>query len=70
MLIEFQGRQHYESVERFGGSKGFEQRQKNDAIKRDYAKEHGYFLLEIPHTEENIEGIIKDSIEKLKINST
>ena len=50
VLIECQGRQHYEPVEYFGGQERFEVQQKNDAIKRKYASDHGLRFLEIPYT--------------------
>lgn len=49
VLIEYQGAQHYESI-RFNGSrkKSNLQKQKfHDKLKEDYAKEHGYKLLQI-----------------------
>lgn len=36
ILIEFDGRQHFEIVEIFGGEKEFRKRQKNDRIKNEY----------------------------------
>lgn len=53
LLIECQGKQHYEPVEYFGGEKQFLIQQKNDAYKKNYAKEHNIPLLEIPYTYNN-----------------
>lgn len=50
VLIEYQGVQHYRPVDLFGGEKRFEIQKRNDDIKRKYAKEHGYVLVEIPYT--------------------
>ncbi len=33
LLLEFDGKQHFESVRRFGGKKGFEQQKRRDAMK-------------------------------------
>lgn len=53
-IIEFQGRQHYEAVGSFGGKKGYYQQVNNDERKRRYCRMHGYKLIEIPYTDENI----------------
>jgi hypothetical protein len=50
-LIEFQGRQHYCSIEIFGGDVNLEVVQRNDAIKRKYCLDNNIPLLAIPYTE-------------------
>lgn len=54
MAIEFDGKQHFESFEYFGGQEGFEIRQKHDNIKNEYCKNNGIPLLRIPY-DKNIE---------------
>ena len=49
-LIEYQGKQHYEENDFFGGKERFKQQQKHDKIKREYAKDNGYKLLELKYT--------------------
>lgn len=49
ILIEYQGKQHYYPLSYFGGNKSFSKQVKHDQMKRDYAKEHGYTLVEIPY---------------------
>lgn len=64
VLIEYQGKQHYESVNYFGGEKRFKYQQKHDQMKRNYARKHGYKLIEIPYTintEEDIEKCLRDN---------
>ena len=51
-LIEYQGRQHYEAVSKFGGTSGFHKQQYNDNKKRQFCKLHNITLIEIPYTEE------------------
>lgn len=51
-LIEFQGRQHYEPVSKFGGKKGLQRQQFNDKKKRIYCLNHGYNLVIIPFWDE------------------
>ena len=53
-LIEYQGKQHYEPSSKFGGKKGFYQQQFNDNKKRRFCALHGFNLIEIPYTEENL----------------
>ena len=53
-LIEYQGRQHYEASQKFGGAKGLYQQQHNDNQKRRFCALHGFTLIEIPYSEENL----------------
>lgn len=52
-LIEYQGAQHYEVIERFGGEDGFLLRQKHDKIKLEYCLSNGIELITIPYWEFN-----------------
>lgn len=52
-LIEYQGKQHYEPSNKFGGKRGFYQQQFNDNKKRRFCALHGYKLIEIPYTDES-----------------
>lgn len=63
LLIEYQGLQHYEPIDYFGGKDKFKIQQKHDQMKREYAKEHGYKLIEVPYTED-----ILDKIKKYLVN--
>ena len=59
MLIEFQGRQHYECVDIFGGEDQFKIQQEHDKRKRQYAKDNNINLLEIAYWDlKNIEKIL------------
>ena len=51
-LIEFQGKQHYEAVSKFGGARGLFQQQYNDNQKRRFCALNNITLIEIPYTEE------------------
>lgn len=46
--IEYQGEQHYRPVEIFGGEKEYNDRVRNDNIKRKFCKDNDIRLLEIP----------------------
>lgn len=53
-LIEYQGKQHYEAVSKFGGVRGLYQQQYNDKQKRRFCALKGIKLIEVPYTEENL----------------
>ena len=50
LCIEYDGKQHYEPVNLFGGMDGFIKRQKNDNIKNQYCLLHDIGLVRIPYT--------------------
>lgn len=62
LVIEFNGRQHYEVVKAFGGEKGFIDTQRRDKIKREFLYKKNIKLLEIHYQEENVEKIISEFI--------
>lgn len=47
--IEYDGKQHYEPIDYFGGKESFEYTVKHDNIKNDYCKNNGIILLRIPY---------------------
>ena len=49
-LIEYDGKQHFEPIEFFGGQSRFEQSKKRDEIKNIYCDTHGIPLLRVPYT--------------------
>lgn len=49
-VIEFNGKQHYEPIEYYGGKEGFEYRLVNDKIKKDFCESEGITFIEIPYT--------------------
>ena len=53
-LIEYQGKQHYQPVRKYGGRQGFYQQQFNDNQKRRFCALHNITLVEIPYTEEHL----------------
>lgn len=59
ILIEYQGLQHYQPVDYFGGEAKFKLQQKHDKMKADYAKGNGYKLIAIPYTEDTFSKIKK-----------
>lgn len=62
-FIECQGEQHYKPVKEFGGARRFVIQQRNDAIKRTYAKEHNIKLIEISYKHKRygkVEALLKE----------
>lgn len=63
-FIEFNGEQHYKPCERFGGKKSYERQKKRDEILRQYSKDNGYNLIEIPYTEfKRINNILIEGLQ-------
>jgi hypothetical protein len=54
IAIEFDGKQHYEPSEFFGGAEAYERLIKNDKIKNDYCEENFINLIRIKYDQENI----------------
>src|ERR1035437_106842 len=65
ILLEFDGKQHFEPIKRWGGEEGFLKTQKRDAIKNKYAADNGIPLLRISYWEfNNINQIIIEFLMK------
>ena len=62
ICIEYDGEQHYKSVDYFGGEEGLKLRIQNDQIKNEYCKTHNIKLIRIPYykTKKEIFEIISD----------
>lgn len=54
-LIEYNGKQHYEQIEFFGGQVGFKETKARDKIKKQYCKLNNIPLLILPYTLSNDE---------------
>jgi hypothetical protein len=66
ILIEYHGVQHYSAIGFFGGDKAFEQRLKNDKIKKDWAKKNGHKLIIIHYRKLNtLETYLASKLTKL-----
>lgn len=65
ILIEFDGRQHFESIEYWGGQEGFEKRRRYDKIKTEYAKENNIKLIRFNHLQSDEEII--EVLKSIKI---
>lgn len=66
-IIEYDGGQHFEPIEHFGGERYFEITKRNDNIKNEYCKENNIKLLRIPYFDfDNIEEILFNYISKIE----
>ena len=66
ILIEYNGIQHYEVVEYFGGEEKFKIQKEHDKRKRDYAKKHGYKLITVKYTYDTYESVEEYLDKELK----
>ena len=66
ILIEYQGIQHYQAEDYFGGKKQFEKQQLHDKLKREYAKANEYKLLELKYTLDTQELVNKYLSRRIK----
>lgn len=65
ILIEYDGEQHFSSVDIWGGKKGLKERVLKDKIKTNWAKKNNYFLYRIAYNEN-----ITKSLDKITKNAT
>ena len=68
-LIEYQGEQHYTSVDHFGGQRHLQRQKYNDLKKREFCYKYNYPLVIIPYWEyEEIDfDYIYNKAEELRI---
>lgn len=48
-IIEFDGAQHYRSMDFFGGEEGLNYNQTHDKLKNEYCRNHNIPLIRIPY---------------------
>lgn len=61
--IEYQGVQHYEAIEHWGGVEGLEERKERDERTRELCEEHGVELVEVRHDENLSAELVESKIE-------
>lgn len=64
-LIEYDGKQHYEPVEYFGGRVVFDKQTIHDKMKTEYARKNNINLIRIPYylTNESVLKLLKDKLQ-------
>lgn len=65
--FEYQGQQHYESVEFFGGQEALEHRAENDALKKKKCKQNGVALVEWVYTEQISSAVLRDKLSRFHL---
>lgn len=53
-VIEYNGRQHYEPVDQFGGEPSFVLQQQRDARKKTFCEQQNIVFIEVPYTDHSI----------------
>lgn len=66
-LCEYDGIQHFESMEWRGGEAALRSIQKRDRIKDEWAKQNGYTLIRVPHTVEDVQGFLADKLNRFPL---
>ena len=61
IAIEYDGRQHFEAIDYFGGEKEFKKTQERDRIKTNYCLDNNITIIRIPYTHKDI--VISDLLE-------
>ena len=68
IAIEYDGQQHYDAVEFWGGEETLKRTQESDALKNDFCEYMGIDLLRIPYWEfDNIDEIVTNFIDTVKL---
>jgi len=71
LCIEYQGEQHYQAIDHWGGEDGLKKRQENDRKKKLLCKMAGYTLVEFHYSEELSEEAIRKKLSQyLRANKT
>lgn len=65
IAIEYQGKQHFEPVDFFGGKNGFIETQKRDKLKKELSKKNEIKLIYINYWEDITEELIKQKIDSV-----
>ena len=63
IAIEYQGKQHFEPVDFFGGIEHFEKQKERDALKAERSKENGIKLIYVNYWEDITPDMIKKKIQ-------
>lgn len=69
IAFEYQGKQHFEPVELFGGEENFKKQQERDKIKKELSEKNGIQLIYINYWEDINVNLIKEKLKENKINS-
>ena len=65
VAVEYQGEQHFQAIERFGGGAGLEKTRERDRVKRKRAAAAGVDVVEFRHDEPLTEERVYERLDKL-----
>lgn len=68
--IEYQGEQHYQIIEHWGGEEGFRKQQENDLRKRMLCKSLGYTLIEFKYSEDTTDEAVRKKLAPYLASTT
>ena len=68
IAIEYQGEQHFNPVEYFGGEENFQKQRERDRIKAKRSKENGIKLIYVNYWENITANLIRKKIEEVLSN--
>ncbi len=63
-LIEYDGKQHFESIDYFGGDEKLKDTQMRDRIKDNFALKYGFVLIRIPYYIKDITGFLYEKLQE------
>ena len=64
VAIEYQGKQHFEPVDYFGGKENFEKQHERDLLKARLSVENGIKLVYVNYWEDITPDLIKSKVEQ------
>lgn len=64
VAIEYQGKQHFEPVDYFGGKENFEKQQERDKLKAERSRDNGIKLIYVNYWESITPALIKSRVEE------
>lgn len=67
IAIEYQGKQHFEPVEIFGGEEHFKNQVVRDKLKQELSRKNGVTLIYINYWEDISSDLIKDKVALAKV---
>jgi hypothetical protein len=68
LAFEYDGEQHYQAIEHWGGEEALKKRQEDDKIKDDLCVANKVKLIRIPYSEEDKEAFIKKYLDSIMIH--
>ena len=63
--VEYDGVQHAQAVDAWGGTEGLSTGRKRDLLKSEYCRDNNIRLLRIPHTVKDVEGEVYEFVKEL-----